>query len=310
MRIGSLFKILELDVANTTELKIALTHSSYGEKSKNNSRYAFLGMFYSKGIVADLLFRYKVGNGMQLQHSLGNTFSQEFLNKLFDQWFLGQYVRFGPEWNPEKHKHIFVYAILGYIIKHYENDVVERFVLKNLITDHTLSEHDPNRFNHRSILDLLSLQYFGSLPMYEVESKLDIHYSTITFKDQYTVLHQSKSKIYAIKKTIEKGIKYVAGLKEALVKEYIEEKGKIIQTIIQDEISKKQEKFILDNELKKKKRQEKAALIKEENKAKEKARLKAKANVKKAKERRNSSKIVITSDMNAAKRRRLEDKLK
>ena len=63
----------------------ALTHNSFSDK--NNSRYVFLGQFAFKGKVAEWIFDNVAGTGTQLQHFLGNIFSQKFLETYFDKNF-------------------------------------------------------------------------------------------------------------------------------------------------------------------------------------------------------------------------------
>lgn len=69
------------------KLRNALTHSSfYDDKNqdKGNCRLVFLGMFGFKGREAMLLQKYYAGTGTQLQHTLGNLFTNERLIRLFD----------------------------------------------------------------------------------------------------------------------------------------------------------------------------------------------------------------------------------
>ena len=128
-------------------LREVLTHSSFYEKEgKGNSRYVFAGMFVFKGMVADVLFRYYTGEGTRLQHILGNLFRQERLEKLFDEWHLWQFARAGESFDIDKHKHIFVYAIMGYVSTLDENTRIW-FISKYIInkdTEHLLSHWKRN----------------------------------------------------------------------------------------------------------------------------------------------------------------------
>ena len=94
-------------IFSRAKLREVLTHSSFYEtEGKGNSRYVFAGMFVFKGKVADVLFRYAVGEGTRLQHILGNLFRQERLERQFDEWHLGQFARAGEKFDIRAHKHI------------------------------------------------------------------------------------------------------------------------------------------------------------------------------------------------------------
>ena len=126
------------------KLREVMTHSSfYEEEGKGNSRYIFAGMYAFKGQVAEVLFRYAVGEGTRLQHILGNLFRQERLERLFGEWRLRQFVRFGDHFNLDTHRHIFVYALFGYVST-LDDDLRQWFISKYIINDET-----KHLFRHR-----------------------------------------------------------------------------------------------------------------------------------------------------------------
>lgn len=137
-----------------SQLREVLTHSSFYEKEgkgknegKGNSRYVFAGMFVFKGLVAEVLFRFYAGEGTRLQHVLGNLFRQERLERLFDEWHLKQFARAGESFDIRTHKHIFVYAIFGYVSTLDEN-TRNWFIAKYIINkdaSHLLSHRKRNR---------------------------------------------------------------------------------------------------------------------------------------------------------------------
>ena len=131
-------------IFSVNNLREVLTHSSfYGKEDKGNSRYVFAGMFVFKGMVADVLYRYAPGDGTQLQHILGNLFRNERLIRLFDEWELENYVRAGEKFDIDAHKHIFVYAIFGYVTTLDEN-------LRNwFIAKYILNEGSDYLFVHK-----------------------------------------------------------------------------------------------------------------------------------------------------------------
>ena len=131
-------------IFSRARLREVLTHSSFYEKEgKGNSRYVFAGMFVFKGQVADVLYKYFTGDGTRLQHILGNLFRQERLERMFDSWKLRQFVRAGSGFNVDTHKHIFVYAIFGYVSTLDDN-------LRNwFISKYILADDVKHLFTHR-----------------------------------------------------------------------------------------------------------------------------------------------------------------
>lgn len=129
-------------------LREVMTHSSfYEQEGKGNSRYVFAGMFVFKGQVADVLFHYYTGDGTRLQHILGNLFRQERLVRLFDEWRLRQFARAGEHFDITTHKHIFVYALFGYVSTLDENTrnwFISKYVLSDDVS-HLLSHRKRNR---------------------------------------------------------------------------------------------------------------------------------------------------------------------
>lgn len=118
-----------------SQLREVLTHSSfYDKEGRGNSRYVFAGMFVFKGMVAQVLYRYFTGEGTRLQHVLGNLFRNERLERMFDEWKLRQFVRAGEKFDIAAHKHIFVYAIFGYVTTLDEN-TRNWFIAKYILND-------------------------------------------------------------------------------------------------------------------------------------------------------------------------------
>ena len=135
-------------IFSRAQLRTVLTHSSFYEKEgKGNSRYVFAGMFVFKGQVADVLYKYFTGDGTRLQHILGNLFRQERLERMFDAWKFRQFVRAGTGFNIDTHKHIFVYAIFGYVST-LDDDLRNWFISKYILADdvkHLFTHRKRNR---------------------------------------------------------------------------------------------------------------------------------------------------------------------
>ena len=103
-------------------------------------------MFVFRGMVGEVLFRYAAGDGKHLQHVLGNMFRQERLEQQFDEWHLQQFARVGKQFDIQKHKHIFVYAIYGHVTR-LDEDTRQWFISKYIIgqSDHLLMHKTHNR---------------------------------------------------------------------------------------------------------------------------------------------------------------------
>lgn len=130
-------------------LRRVLTHESFYPPKKDgtpqgNGRYIFAGMFVFKGQVGDILYKYIGGSGTHLQHILGNLFRNEVLVRIYDTWHLGQYVRAGANFDVENHRHIFVYAVLGYLAEECDENVRNYFIFKYII-----GEESQHLFGHR-----------------------------------------------------------------------------------------------------------------------------------------------------------------
>ena len=135
------------DVTSGMSRQARLDGRAARDVGKANSRYVFAGMFVFKGQVANVLFRYYTGDGTRLQHILGNLFRQERLVRLFDEWRLHQFVRAGEKFDITAHKHIFVYALFGYVSTLDEN-TQNWFISKYILSDevvHLLSHKKRNR---------------------------------------------------------------------------------------------------------------------------------------------------------------------
>ena len=131
-------------IFSRTKLREVLTHSSFYEKEgKGNSRYVFAGMFVFKGMVAQVLYRYFTGEGTRLQHVLGNLFRNERLERMFDELKLKPFVRAGEKFDIKAHRHIFVYAVFGYVT------TLDEEIRKWFIAKYILNEESEHLFLHK-----------------------------------------------------------------------------------------------------------------------------------------------------------------
>lgn len=303
-------------------LKQVLTHSSYKKKWKlkteDCSRYTFLGMYAFKGLVAEHLENYKVGTGQQLQHTLGNIFSKNRFEKLFDQWVLKRYVRVAPEFDLENHKHIFVYALLGYLYSCVETDKLIPFMNKYLIDSADLNQHNDLKYNRKAQLDFLCMQIYQQKPKV-VPLKENGHYvvSVLVEEGEKVAQQISKSLHYAKKKAIEKAIKKIVIENEDRLIEnqnyitILESRKELKRLNRKSQIQQEHEAWLKKQYDKKEARRLAILKRKEEKQLTEERRRKAKIARKRRLDdiaRRKAE--AVNRPMSAGKRRFLEDKAK
>ena len=184
------------------QLREVLTHSSFYEnEGKGNSRYVFAGMFVFKGMVAQVLYRYYTGEGTRLQHVLGNLFRNERLARMFDEMKLQPFVRAGEKFDINTHKHIFVYAIFGYVTTLDEN-IRNWFIGKYVLNE---SEHIFLHKKRNSDLlaqaDAIVQRTDGRRLGIEMEETEDgLHRAKVVFSDG-TILCEAESKSWRYART-------------------------------------------------------------------------------------------------------------
>lgn len=301
------------------ELKKACTHSSYSPD--NQSRYAFLGQFAFKGLVAQYIATRIAGSGTQLQHYLGNIFSAERLVYYFHDWDIDasrmdETVPYGSQ------KHIFVFAILGYIISHASPESVQEFIRREFIlpNDHLLPRnHAPK--NTWAQLKFLTKQHLGATAKLRARTEDGIQHVSVAVLGLVIGEGSSVSYRYARTKAITMGLRHVAEKaaennrpnpefirQETLARVQADEELRL-----QKEEKQQQHRARIEAHAQRMavRRKAKAAAAKEEDKR----RLEAKKNTKEEKKSRKGADTIYreyTRDevaaMSAAKRRNLQDK--
>ncbi len=313
---------LKLPPNLSNQLKESLTHVSYYNNHKNkkpgNSRLVFLGMYHFRGILAQHLEKFIPGTGQQLQHLLGNLINQKKLILLFDKLELNGLVRKDDDFNIIKHKHIFVYGLLGFFVKYVNKNQIIWFINKYIITTQDLEKLSGKKPNKLTLLTLLSQQKNGKKPIIRTKLTGDNLYLTeVIINDKQIYKKYSKSKAYSRSTAIDKALRLIVKennyelLKnkkyETLVKEKLEKKEKNIK-------KKKQEKNenIIQKQIDKK-------LQREENKIKLKTKNQEKDRMRREKMKRRKQKMAAQQKaarekasivLSARKRRFLEDKQK
>ena len=176
-------------------LREVLTHSSfYEQEGKGNSRYVFAGMYVFKGLVGDVLYHYAAGDGKRLQHVLGNMFRNECLERQFDEWNLWQFARAGEHFDINSHKHIFVYAIYGYVTT-LDEETRQWFISKYIINESThLLGHKHRNRNLLAQADDIVHKTDGRRLTIEMEKDEDGLYRAKAMLSDGTLLCEAKSK--------------------------------------------------------------------------------------------------------------------
>lgn len=235
-------------VFSPTRMREVLTHSSYYEQDatvkdgkgkgngrsnkssqvsrdegKGNSRLVFAGMFVFRGMVAEVLFRYFPAEGTQLQHILGNLFRQERLERMYEEQRLEQYVRAGERFDISKHRHIFVYALFGYVSTLGED--LRQWFISRYILNKESSYLFHHRTQNRDLLaqaDYLAQQTKGLRLTIETIQQDDGLYSAKALLSDGMVLVEatSKSYRYARTKAVKQAIDILAKpLREAMLQD-------------------------------------------------------------------------------------------
>ncbi len=195
-----------------------LTHDSFYESStdsraQGNSRYVFAGMTVFKGQVAEILYKFFSGSGTQLQHILGNLFKTDYLERLFDRWKLMRRVRCADGLDVRSHRHIFVYAIFGYVST-LDESLRNWFIFKFILNDETryIFEHHLKNNDIFSQADFLVKRTDGRRLTIEMSLTDDgLHCATAVLSDGTVVCSAtSRSWQYARRKVSKMALNILA----------------------------------------------------------------------------------------------------
>lgn len=298
-------------------LRGVMTHSSFYEKEgKGNSRYVFAGMFVFKGQVAEVLYRYYIGDGTHLQHLLGNLFRRERLERFYDDWRLHQFVRAGEKFDIISHKHIFVYALFGYVSTLDEN-TRNWFIGKYILSDdiaHLLAHKKRNR-NLLAQADAMARQADGRRLSLEMELTEDgLHKAKAVLSDG-TLLCEgvSKSWRYARTKVTKMALNILAMPQRKIILSNPDYQAQVLKRIEEKKTKRKAE---LEEKIAQKKalQQKKDEQRKISSQLRDAKRRKSQAEAKKRKAenaaRAAAKAAKANRPMSAKKRRYLEDKKK
>ena len=307
-------------IFSKVRLREVLTHSSFYDKDqeeKGNSRYVFAGMFVFKGLVGEVLYRYYAGTGTRLQHVLGNLFRQEHLEHLFDEWHLWQFVRCGESFSIDTHKHIFVYAIFGYVATLDENTrnwFIGKYIINNKETAHLLGHKKRNRDLLAQADDIVR-QTDGRRLTLEMEvTEEGLHKAKAVLSDGTLLCEaESKSWRYARKKTAKMSLNLLATPQRKMMLSNPDYQARVLERL-EAECEKRKAEIAEREEKKKADREERKERWKAERRIQDAKRRADQAAAKKRKAEnvaRAAAKAAKESrPMSAKKRQYLEDKKK
>ncbi len=321
---SNLYHNLSLTVARIDEhhiLKKALTHYSFYNDDKEaqnaeSSKFVFLGMYAFKGKVAELMRKYIPLTGKQLQHYLGNVFKNKQLEEIYKRYHLERCVRYGEGFALEKHHHIFVYALLGFVYQYAEEQHLLQFIYRNFLatTEHLMPGKPKNKDLWAQCL-YLSKMYYNSTPVLKWEKQNELHLCKVMVEATVIGSHQSKSTVYARKKAIKVALLHIIEQQNLLWENnpMIIELRQKIKKQEAEKLAREKAQKLKDYQEKQRQRSEETQKRKEERKAearqKDAQRRRVKAEAKKRKELQEElRKKQDLANMSVAKRRHLQDK--
>ena len=304
-------------IFSRAKLREVLTHSSFYEKEgKGNSRYVFAGMFVFKGMVAQVLYRYFTGEGTRLQHVLGNLFRNERLERMFDELKLKPFVRSGEKFDINTHKHIFVYAVFGYVTT-LDEEIRKWFIAKYILNEKSehLFLHKKRNANLLAQADALVRRTNGQRLSLEMEvTEEGLHRAKVLLSDSSVLCEaESKSWRYARTKATKLALNMLATPFRKEMLSNPEYQARIL-TREQEKIAKRKAEIEARDAAKEAIREEKKAKRKEIAQARDRKRRasQAAAKIRKAENaaRAAAKAAKEARPMSAKKRRFLEDKKK
>ena len=307
-----------------SELRKAMTHKSFYKKddeSRGNSRYVFGGMYAFKGEVARILLKYMSGTGTQLQHALGKIFKNEHLEQLFAFFELHQYIRHGTDFDAGKHRHIFVYGLLGWLYEHASEEVKKEFMVRHFILPFSDALIPPSKNqDFEAQCNMLSQTVYGCKVKLTVQKTGENFEATITSgNNRELAVESSVSYRYSRRKALKKALHALMDTieeQDRLNPDYEFRKQRLNAVLLEKEETEKALKAKAHAE-----KLEQKSLERQEKKARRIAqatetdikRRKAKASAKRRKEleaQRAAEIAAKMATMSVNKRRHLQDKAK
>lgn len=157
---------------NDKDINLICAHNSL-DKSTSNSRLVFAGQFIFRGKIAEWVYENINGTGTQLQHYLGNVFSQRFIEHFFDCNLAHLPIPL-PDEVIKRQKHIFTYSFLGFMLEKASPEELNNFILNEFIFPN--DKYLPANFkpkNYWEQLILLCKQIYGKPPVRKETTDVD-----------------------------------------------------------------------------------------------------------------------------------------
>jgi hypothetical protein len=228
----------------------------------------FLGKYHFKGLVSNYIFNNIKGTGTQQQQYFGNITSNSYLETIYNQLQLQNHIRICPTQNPNSLKHIFVYALLGYITQQSNEQIIEHIIYKYFIepTSHLLP-HTNYITDPWQKLIFICKQNNIAKPIRHIHTLNNQFECTITINNTQ-ISNSSVSYTYCNKKTSKQALKHLV----QILNTQLNNNPKHIalhNQIAQNKIVEKQKEKVKKQEELKQKQAEKAAKKQQEKLAKQ-----------------------------------------
>ena len=264
------------------------------------------------------IYHYVPATGTQLQHALGNLFKNEHLNRLFDYFNLQRCIRHSPAFEAEKHRHIFVYGMLGFLLEHSDKERLRAFIIRHFVLPYQQILMPQTRsHNIEGQCNLLSRMLYNCNVHLSTEKEAGIFRAIVTAGDHILAQESSKSYRYVHRKAMKKALSALAESVEEHEKAQpgYEARRQKLETVLQQKqeaekaqkqqaYHEKQAKKKAEKDQRKQARQE-AAIIDDIKRRKAKSAAKARKDEQARRAAANASKM---ENMSANKRRHLQDK--
>lgn len=223
---------------------ISLYENNSKQENYGNSRFVFLGMYAFKGILAEIINTYIAGNGKQLQHFLGNIYTNDKMDAIFDELNFEILAQCSPSIDIKKIKHIFTFAYLGFVCLYCKSTFTEKMAQKYFLSKLNIISNKPK--NLIFVLQSKANELLGNKVKFEyfqTESGLFLT-NIFTPNGQIIGFHESKSKVYSKKKAIKIAIKYLLEIESNT------EKYKLFEQLSKENKNAVKQQIKVDNQVK------------------------------------------------------------
>jgi hypothetical protein len=323
VHLTKLFKSIEFKTnPSISDFEKCFAHINQFEELPNNknignSRYVFLGQYAFKGLIANIVFKYISGNGKQLQQYLGNVFSMEKLEKIFDELDLELLISYKTGFDFKSQKHIFTAGLLGFLYENATEEYNQSFISKYFLAETNKILPKTNALNIIQILQAKAEQILKQkvkIVFTNENTGVDKVFITKVLLSLGEMIgqHSSKSEVYSKKKAIKQALDYLLKIesespifKSMEARKLAEETRK--KNTDKKHLAIKHKQFLQE---KAEKRKLEVEIKNKEAKEREYNRLLNKKNLKLGEKPAKKTKEIDTTKLSANKKQRLIDKAK